>query len=202
MNPDRWWVWRLRLELAVWRYGWGGAASLMLSLMAGIFWVWMVASSGSPEGGGADNYGSMGVDNRATDASAADLVAARVPIGQTLATLPPLEEAHRTVDALVDSARRRGVQVDRLEVQYQPETPAGLVRADYSVPLRGGYVMVRQSLEDAMREQSHLAIDRLSFRREGPGTPLLAQVHLSGWYRSGGLDTRPVTVNTQPRGSR
>jgi hypothetical protein len=202
LNAGSWLAWRLRAELALWRYGWGAGVAVLVTAAAGVFWVVLpsvpadsvringFAKDPAEPGESVNNTGATG------PAPAGD------SLQQELTTLLPLQDAPRTVDALVVHSQRQGVLLDRVDIQYQADPQAGWIQAGYTVPLRGSYVAVRKSLEAFMREQPHVAIDRLSLRRDGPGGPLVVQVQLSGWYRpDGDTHVRSVT-SAQPGESR
>lgn len=80
--------------------------------------------------------------------------------------LLPYEEIPVVVQELMVMAERRGVMLARGEYRLQPDVPGGFLRYRIRLPLKGKMSVVYGFIQDALKAQPALALERVQFKRE------------------------------------
>ena len=80
-------------------------------------------------------------------------------------------------------ARSAGLTLERGEYRPLPDASGKFVRYQIVLPVIGSYPQVRRFLADAMRDMPSLALDGISFRREGDTALLQAEVRFTAFLR-------------------
>jgi Tfp pilus assembly protein PilO len=80
-------------------------------------------------------------------------------------------------------AHGAGLTLDRGEYRPVPDTSGKFVRYQIVLPVNGSYPQVRRFVADAMRDMPGLALDAISFRREGDTARLQSELRFTAFLR-------------------
>lgn len=118
------------------------------------------------------------------------VVAQRSPSrAQFMAVFPPADQRQHRLGNLWVLARAQGLAVRRSEFRAVSDAAMGVARYRITMPLEGSYPALRQFIEQALRQDPALSLDRLRLDRPDAGSPVLrAELQLSLWSRTAGAD--------------
>ena len=112
------------------------------------------------------------------------------------AEFPAMDTRQTRLRALLESATRRGLRWQRVELRQTLDKSIGLARYEITLPLSGSYMAVRQLVDDALAGDAGLALDQLQLRRPSASSPdVEATAVWSLWMADG---ANPATPSAAP----
>ena len=152
------------------RWGWPGAAGLLLLVAAAVLMlVWLPVLR--------DESAVLNATADAAELKAARLsskrqtAAPQTPAPQKFAdSFPPAATRQARMGALWSLAAEHGLDAKRSELRLSPSRELNLLRYGLNMPLSGPYAALRAFIEDAQRRDPALSVDRLRLRRASAGT--------------------------------
>ncbi|MDE2081233.1 MAG: hypothetical protein KGI90_07765 [Burkholderiales bacterium] len=107
-------------------------------------------------------------------------------------TFPGAGARNQRVAQLLTSAAAAGVQAQRSDLRVADEPALGLVRLRVLLPVTGTYADVRRFVDEALRGDPALSLDRLRLeRRDTVSAELRGELQWSLWMRSADGDPQP-----------
>jgi hypothetical protein len=97
----------------------------------------------------------------------------KVQLADFYGRLPEVKQAPEIASRLHSYARNAGLTLERGEYRPQQDASGRFIRYQIVLPVIGSYPQVRRFLGEAMRELPGLALDGISFTRDGPGSSQL-----------------------------
>jgi hypothetical protein len=88
------------------------------------------------------------------------------------------------VDAIYQTASRHQLRFTRSVLRTVDNSKTLISRTEITLPVRGTYPSIAEFIETLLREQPHLSVDQLKFRRENVSTAEgEAEIRISCWSR-------------------
>lgn len=101
------------------------------------------------------------------------------------AVLPTAADSDRHIQAIYTTADRHGLQFTSSVLRTTDNSKAGVSRTEITLPVRGTYPRIAEFVETLLREQPHLSVDQLRFRRDNvAASEGEAEVRISCWMHS------------------
>jgi hypothetical protein len=97
----------------------------------------------------------------------------KVQLADFYGRLPEVKQAPEIASRLHAYARTAGLTLERGEYRPQPDASGRLIRYQIVLPVNGSYAQVRRFLGEAMHDMPGLALDGISFTRDGPASSQL-----------------------------
>jgi hypothetical protein len=108
----------------------------------------------------------------------------KVQLADFYGRLPEVKQAPEIASRLHAYARNAGLTLERGEYRPQPDASGRFIRYQIVLPVNGSYPQVRRFLGEAMRDLPGLALDGISFTREGPASSQLqAELRFTAFLR-------------------
>lgn len=182
---------RLATEVFAWRYGWlwmvAGAATILL--IAGVFMILrpLQAELTHAREERIDISAQLSElsrrSKRARSAAAADADLSLQSV------LPAATDSDRHIQAIYHTASRRGLQFTRSVLRTTDNPKARISRTEITLPVQGTYPRIAEFVESLLREQPHLSVDQLRFRRDNVAAAEgEAEIRISCWMHSASAD--------------
>lgn len=160
-----------RWHLLQWRrrLGWPGLAGAALAALAVLFY----AVAALPE-----HFASLGLERRVAEAEAAARAGKapeeqrpEVRLARFYQAFPARGTAPAWLEKIYAAGSAAGLVLDKGEYRLNPDPGRRLVRYEIALPVRGGYVQVRQFIQTVLAQIPTVALSDVEFRRATIGDP-------------------------------
>ena len=160
---------RLRVEIALWRYGWLWVSVLVAAISASAFGLWWLPHQQQVLQTHEATFGQLVTDQDRLKNSPKMVV----PASNEELALAQLEQASYAESELSDILRQmsqiakaQGLVLAQSEFQTSNEGHGGLRQVQISLPVRASYPQVRQFIELVLRKFPGISLDQLVLKRE------------------------------------
>lgn len=192
---------RLHVEVFAWRYGWLWlvAVGAGIALAAGVLMVLRPLQVQLAQA----RQQRIDISARLAELSRRSAHARTGAVGSDVSlesVLPAATDSDRHIQVIYRTASRRGLLLTRSVLRTTDNPKARVSRTEVTLPVRGTYPHIAEFVESLLREQPHLSVDQLRFRRDnvaaGEGE---AEIRVSCWMRSASADpARPDASKRMP----
>ena len=184
---------RLRLEIAVWRFGWIWIVTLVLfiALLALTFWVTPQIQvrllDGERQSAASEKIRTArAVAASQPDAPSGDEVAFRTLMDATYSDA----ELNTAIRHVYTIATAQGLTVPQSDFKTVFETPSGLRQVEMTLPLQASYSQLRNFVLAVLQKESGISVDLVQMKRASISmTEIEVQVQLSVWVNPEKTDT-------------
>jgi hypothetical protein len=146
--------------------GWPGVAALLLSCICTFIYLYILLPLNVSIGA----VQREAEDLRTKVATRRVVLAGKDPTGQLTEFyrfFPDSEAMATTLDRIFAAAAQENLTLEQGEYRLAKEQVGGLVRYDLTLPVKGPYPRLRRFIARALRENPSLALDGVSFSRQG-----------------------------------
>jgi Tfp pilus assembly protein PilO len=195
---------RLALEVLAWRYGRIWVVSVLIAALAANVWIFINRPLQAKLADAREERLALQAELDRLSTVGAVASADAPSIISVESVLPSASDLDAHVDDIYQAAQRHKLQFSRSTLRTADNVKSRTSRTEITLPVRGTYPAIAQFLETLLREQPHLSVDQLEFRRDSIGASEGdAEIRISCWSLLPALMHAPSAPRTAgARGTR